>query len=449
MEAQTKVLFVGVAPEMRDLLDTLKTPYDATELPPDLDRLLEPMEPPPGLILCGSNGGAVPLIELGQMLRMQYQDSVIFGTCSDRKNYDRQDFIKNGFNDSFLLPMERATLRSSLEEAIAKMSNSETRIFRAVKLIDIQPGSSLDFDTFLFLPKNNKHIKFSSAGRELSSQRLSRLTESKVNTVKVPLGQMSEFYRYTAEKLRAIGGDSEVSETERAEKMQTAVRGLLSGLFTDPSDASFEKGSGWMRDCQEIVKTYIVGGKSGDWYSRLMEATADKPGTYSHAGNVASLCALFSMALNIGNPEEMAMAGLLHDIGLADVPPEIQSLSEDALTEDEKAVYQRHPELSVNLIKEKKLIMSEKMMKAIFQHHERYNGSGYPKGLTGGKILPEAQVLALADRFDELTTAAGDQQPLSPSEVLDHFQNQLRADIASTIYEPTLLRQVLRLFQPD
>src|SRR5690606_6436056 len=96
-----------------------------------------------------------------------------------------------------------------------------------------------------------------------------------------------------------------------------------------------------------------------------------------------------------------AIAGMLLDVGIADVPPQILAKPLGELSPEERTEYHKHPLHSINLLKKRRLILNDRILAMIEQHHENYDGSGYPKGLAGSEILQEAQLLAIADELDE------------------------------------------------
>jgi HD-GYP domain-containing protein (c-di-GMP phosphodiesterase class II) len=149
------------------------------------------------------------------------------------------------------------------------------------------------------------------------------------------------------------------------------------------------------------------------------------------------------------DPTDVATAGLLHDIGLADVPSEIVAKLESQRTKEEQEIYKKHPEFTINILKKKKLILSEPITKAILQHHECFNGSGYPNQLAGNRICKEAQIVALADRFDELTTVSEGKPLMSPREAVDYLRKQALQDPTNQVFDPDLLKAVCKLFPAD
>ena len=100
------------------------------------------------------------------------------------------------------------------------------------------------------------------------------------------------------------------------------------------------------------------------------------------------------------NRVTLSYAATFHDVGKINVPDEILN-KPDRLTDDEFAVIQRHPQDSYTLIRSH---MPEEVAEIAYQHHERLDGSGYPRGLRGDEICLEARILAVADMFDAMTT---------------------------------------------
>jgi HD-GYP domain-containing protein (c-di-GMP phosphodiesterase class II) len=151
----------------------------------------------------------------------------------------------------------------------------------------------------------------------------------------------------------------------------------------------------------------------------------------------------------MGNSGDLGLAGLLHDIGLANVPPEILEVPEEERTPEEQAEYEKHPEHAINLIQSRKLVISGLIHRIIIQHHERYNGTGYPKNLSGQKICTEAQILAIADRFDELTALVEGKPRLSPLEAIMELKKCISTNPSECEFDPVLFENIMKLFPKD
>lgn len=448
MADKPRVLLIGVDPGIqRDLSATLSE-SEVVILNEMNETIFDAVVPPPALVICGPPQAEIPAGELAQGLRMTYTEQPIFLICEHRSGYDRKLFKKNGFTDAFLMPMDRAIAQTEILSALSNASKGQVRVFRPVQIVDIQPGDKLEFETRMFMPVNRKYVRVGAAGEELDGGLMSRLKTKHSGALFVPQDQMGAFYDYSAKRLKDLSKEGSISATERKERLSKAVRDLIGGIFDDQA-ATFESGHAFVADCGEIVKRFVISGAENDWYERVTQVMGEKGDTYSHSGNVSTYAALFSMGTGIGVPEDMALAGMLHDIGLSLLPADIQLKEVEDLTRDEFELYKNHPDQSVNLIKEKKIIATEITLKAIAQHHELYNGQGYPRQLYGDRICKEAQILALADRFDYMTRSQPGKPTKKPREALEQLKALQLADPSKIHYNPEILKKLIALFPDD
>ncbi len=132
---------------------------------------------------------------------------------------------------------------------------------------------------------------------------------------------------------------------------------------------------------------------------------ARDPYTKHHSERVALYAQLLARELGIDpvRRENILKAGFLHDIGKIGVPGSILN-KPGALNAEELAVMQSHALQSYEIIREVPYYAESGIAEAVLQHHERWDGSGYPQGLSGENIRLEARILALADAFDAMTS---------------------------------------------
>ena len=447
MDNALSILTIGLDQEQKVMLQANHPELKIFDVPvySEFEKLLENTPDTKFIFVsCGPGIAELPSMEIAQAVRSMYADSSIFFVTSKKEGFDRKLLIKNGFTDAFLMPLDSGLFKETVVDQIRKNDPKGPKIYKPVKLIDIQPGAKLDFDLSIYMPMNKKYIKYSGAGDPVDQERVEKLQKHKINSVYVEKSELPKFYEYSANRLAELGKPSTaISETERKDRLQSAVRELFVGIFNDTTkDSNFGSGKEIMNQSQEIVSKYILNNNPGDWYSKLSQAVGESGDTYSHSSRVSSFAALFSIGLQISKPEIMAIAGMFHDLGLSDVPDSILSKPEDQWTADERTLYQLHPEASINVIKARKLIVPEIVMRAILQHHERFDGTGYPKGLPGPRIIEEAQLLGMADQFDYLTRVQEGKPTLTPLQALQQMQNQSQ-------FDPALLRKVRALFPKE
>ena len=127
--------------------------------------------------------------------------------------------------------------------------------------------------------------------------------------------------------------------------------------------------------------------------------------TYTHSVNVCILILAIAHASGVTEEEagDIGVGGLLHDVGKAKIPLSILD-KPGPLTDQERKAILSHPLFSEEILKEKGDI-SEPAIAIAVQHHEKVNGSGYPRGLTGDQMHPFASMAAVADVYDALTAA--------------------------------------------
>jgi len=130
---------------------------------------------------------------------------------------------------------------------------------------------------------------------------------------------------------------------------------------------------------------------------------AKDPYTRGHSQRVALISRKLAALAGFGpqRVERVYLSGLLHDIGKIGIP-ETVLLKVGKLTDEEYDKVKRHPEVSAGILKG--IPQLEDTLPAVLYHHERPDGRGYPRGLSGRDIPIEALIVGLADSFDAMTS---------------------------------------------
>ena len=139
--------------------------------------------------------------------------------------------------------------------------------------------------------------------------------------------------------------------------------------------------------------------------------------------------------------EEMARGALLHDIGKIGVPDAIL-LKRERLSREEWEIIKRHPEMGAEILRD--IPMMEKTARMVLEHHEKYDGTGYPQRLRGKEISLGARIFAVADVFDALTSRRSYREPLSYEEARKRIEEN-----AEKHFDPVVVAAFMRILPEE
>ncbi|OGL48731.1 MAG: hypothetical protein A2161_05640 [Candidatus Schekmanbacteria bacterium RBG_13_48_7] len=127
------------------------------------------------------------------------------------------------------------------------------------------------------------------------------------------------------------------------------------------------------------------------------------PYTRGHSERVTLCSTAIARELNLTEDEieDIRIASLLHDVGKIGIHDSVLG-KPGKLDDEERILMEQHPVLGANIMSPIKQL--KKIIPGMLEHHEKYNGSGYPYGLTGDKISLMGRIIAVADTFDAMTT---------------------------------------------
>ena len=177
----------------------------------------------------------------------------------------------------------------------------------------------------------------------------------------------------------------------------------------------------------------------------MIANTVDKkdPLAAEHSNNVAWFSVEIAKKLGWSTDDlyNLQNLALIHDIGNIGVPENIIR-KKGQLTPEEYDTVKKHTTLGRNILADMTVI--RKAAEVAETHHERYDGKGYPNGLSGRSIPIEARIIAIADAFDSMTTDRAFRKKLSREEVLNEF-----AKGRGTQFDPELVDIALDLLSND
>ena len=212
-----------------------------------------------------------------------------------------------------------------------------------------------------------------------------------------------------------IAEQKDPSSVTFSERLKNDAVNAAKHLFSEEMTAR-ELNSTSAELSHDITNTILSAGENANICIQDLRVTDEY--TYQHSVDVGVLAA--QLARRLGWDEEhvnmTAQSGILHDIGKKHVPLEILN-KPGRLTDEEFGVMKLHP---VYAYKELSVIreMPNEIKLGAFEHHEKMNGKGYPRGLSGSQISNIAQVLAIADVYDALTSKRAYKEGMSSAKAV-------------------------------
>lgn len=145
-----------------------------------------------------------------------------------------------------------------------------------------------------------------------------------------------------------------------------------------------------------------------------------------------------SMGLSVQKVKEIELAGLLHDIGKIAIKEDILN-KPGKLTEEEYDEIKRHPESGYHILKSVDEYSS--LAQCVLEHHERFDGKGYPKGIKGSQISLIARIISVADAFEAMIAQRPYRKSLTEEMAIEEIKKN-----SNTQFDPEVVTAFLKIF---
>jgi HD-GYP domain-containing protein (c-di-GMP phosphodiesterase class II) len=180
-------------------------------------------------------------------------------------------------------------------------------------------------------------------------------------------------------------------------------------------------------------------------FIQVLESTiaVRDPYTVNHQRRVTQIACTIGVELELSEERlrNLRIAGILHDLGKIAIPSDLLA-KPGKLTPLEFDLLKTHPQVAYNILKP--IELPGHTAEIILQHHERLNGTGYPRGLKGHEILLEARILGVADVMEAMCSHRPYRAALGMTETLEELsQNK------GILYDPAVVKACLKIYAAD
>jgi len=263
------------------------------------------------------------------------------------------------------------------------------------------------------------------------------LWEKNISKLFIKEEDQQAYYEYLENNFQEIITDARIPTDERSKIVHSAATNLVKDLFNDPRAGSIERTKTFAYNMVD----YIL--QEGRAARSLLTIAIHEYYTYTHSVNVAAVGTLFAKELGFKDEDlKHFCAGiLLHDIGKTRINTDILN-KKGKLTKEEFEEVKRHPEMGVEILKETGNGFTDEYFIAL-QHHENYDGTGYPRGLKGDEILRCGKIARIIDVYDALTTDRPYAKAIRPFAALVEMKEKM-----INCFDRTLFKEFVRFSGP-
>ncbi len=304
------------------------------------------------------------------------------------------------------------------------MDMDDNRYFR-IRLSTIRPEKETSFEIFLKL--GDKMITYLKAGDKLAAGKIQALNSKDTGNSFFVMEKDRQTYR---DWVRDDMNSDKLDNFEKAKILRESSFGIMEDLFENPD---VQKA---LDDARPVITDFInFMDKAPEAMGYMISLSGHDFYTYNHSLDV-SIYALglgSVLGFNKADLEELGVGALFHDIGKRNVPLEILC-KKGSLDEFEWAQMRMHPQYGLMILNQTNNI-SDPIKAACFEHHESFDGGGYPQQISGHEIHPFGRIIAITDTYDAMTTQRSYNIPMKPVDAVTMMKERLGGR-----YDPDMLR---------
>ncbi len=304
--------------------------------------------------------------------------------------------------------------------------------------IFLRMQNPLPFDVFVRMSEE-KFTKVFNVGDHVDASRVKNYAQKGADRLYIMKKDRRKYISSTERVIRKLLGQENLSLGEAGFAIEELSEQIMFEIY---EDGIFDVDS--LMRVQNLTRTYVKLLKSDvKVLTAFLRMSREETYMVRHSISTGIIALLLAKADNNANErvlEIICLGGLLHDLGMSKLPQELND-ADRKLTAEEWQLIKTHNDLGVKIVEDIKTFPQE-VKDVIAQHHEQYNGLGYPRGYTGDQIYYPARVVAIADSFSALTTRRGGRPLFNPAEALEVLVSERGK------YDPRLMKIFEGLLAP-
>ena len=290
-----------------------------------------------------------------------------------------------------------------------------------VDLSSLKTDTKVGCDLYLLVKSgaDSRYILYCRGDAIFESNKREMLLGKNISRLFITKEDQQKYYEYLENNFQSIISDTKLSSDEKTKIVHGAATNIVKDLFNDPRSGSIERTKTFAYNMVDYVLKDTSAAQS------LLKIAVHEYYTYTHCVNVAAVGTLFAKDLGLEDKDLKGLCSgiLLHDVGKTKISTDILN-KKGKLTKEEFDEIKKHPELGAEVLDETGTEFKEERIITL-QHHENYDGSGYPYGLAKNEIHPSGKIARIIDVYDALTTKRSYADAIRPFAALLEMRNNM------------------------
>ena len=275
------------------------------------------------------------------------------------------------------------------------MSNSMTLTETvAIPVASLRDGDALEFSIYTEI--GGRPMIYRKCGQSFGEKQRRQLTAMGVRDVLVPRHRLGAILGYMQDGLAALVSDPTLDGEQKLGSAYESGVSITEQALLDPgSRESIESVRSFVSVTKTLLEEYTF------TMSGVRQTLSDAPQLAGHSVNTCLYGFVLGRAVGYDRLDDLGLALLLHDVGKLAIDPSV--LDKANPTEEDWAAIHKHPEFGIKRTKATPHLPA--IARDVIQnHHERLDGSGYPRGLRGSELTVATRIAGIVNAFDTRTT---------------------------------------------
>jgi HD-GYP domain-containing protein (c-di-GMP phosphodiesterase class II) len=314
--------------------------------------------------------------------------------------------------------------------------------FRQINVRYLDVGATQYYDLFYksSVFGTTRFVKFASS-HPYHQDKVRRLIESGASNQEFYIHEedIAKYHQQATQSLRKLITDPQIPLKEKTEKIYDVSQEVMKDFFEYSASEKILQSS---EELIEIMESCLFTNEAG-FHSIAMITNKDYY-TYTHSVNVGLYCLAYGMRTKMSpsDTKDLGLGGMLHDVGKSKIAQSIINKN-GKLTDEEFAAMKNHSSIGKEILQSMRCYKTP-VVEMANQHHEKFNGNGYPNGLVGEEISMFARICKVMDVYDALTTRRSYKKAIHPFEALTIMEKQMMNE-----FDLNILKNFIRFMGPD